>query len=159
MSATPGPDPTEIAEVTRAILTEHADVEGPLLPVLHAVQAAFGFVPPDSLPVIAQALGISRAEVHGVVSFHHDFHDMPAGRRTIKLCRAEACQAVGARALADHAQARLGIGWGETTANGAVTPEAVYCLGLCACGPAALVDGHVAGRVTAEAFDRLVEGA
>ena len=159
MSANPGPDPAEIEEVTRAILADHAGLEGPLLPVLHAVQAAFGHLPPAALPVIAGTLGISRAELHGVASFHHDFRDMPAGRRVIKLCRAEACQAVGARALADHAQARLGIGWGETTANGAVTLEAVYCLGLCACGPAALVDGQVAARFTPDRFDQLVEGA
>ena len=153
------PAPSEVEEVTRAILADHAGLEGPLLPVLHAVQAAFGFLPASAVPVIAQGLGISRAEVHGVVTFHHDFRDMPPGRRVIKLCRAEACQAVGARALADHAQARLGIGWGETTADGAVTLEPVYCLGLCACGPAALVDGQVAGRLTPEGFDRLVEGA
>ena len=159
MSASPGPDVSDIEEVTRAILAEHAGLEGALLPVLHAVQAAFGFLPAAALRVIAQGLGISRAELHGVVSFHHDFRDAPAGRRVIKLCRAEACQAVGAWALCDHALARLGIDWGETTADGAVTLEAVYCLGLCACGPAALVDGRVAGRVTPEGFDRLVEGA
>ena len=159
MSANPGPDPAEIEEVTRAILADHAGLEGPLLPVLHAVQAAFGHLPPAALPMIASTLGISRAELHGVASFHHDFRDMPAGRRIIKLCRAEACQAVGARALADHAQARLGIGWGETTTDGAVTLEPVYCLGLCACGPAAQVDGAVRGRVTPAALDRLLEGA
>ena len=149
-------DPDRVLADTRAILAEHAGMEGPLLPVLHAVQAAFGHLPAAALPVIAETLGISRAELHGVASFHHDFREAPAGRRVVKLCRAEACQAVGGRALEAHAQARLGIGWSETTADGAVTLEPVYCLGLCACGPAALVDGQPVGRLTPAAFDRLV---
>ena len=152
------PDPTAVSAETRAIVDAHAHLEGPLLPILHAVHAAFGHLPQAALPVIAEALALSRAEVHGVASFYHDFREMPAGRRVVKLCRAEACQAVGARQLADHAQARLGIGWGETTADGAVTLEPVYCLGLCACGPAAMVDDQLAGRLTPEAFDRMLEG-
>jgi formate dehydrogenase subunit gamma len=162
MPATPAPappDPAMVEAETRAILAAHDGLEGPLLPVLHALHARFGHLPPAALPVIAAALGLGRAEVHGVASFYHDFRRQPAGRRVIRLCRAEACQAVGGQALADHAQARLGIGWGETTPDGRVTLEPVFCLGLCACGPAALVDGAVAGRLTAEAFDRLVEGA
>jgi len=152
----PVADPDDVLAETRAILAAHAGVEGALLPVLQAVQARFGHVPAAALPVIAGALGMSRAEVMGVVSFHHDFREVPAGRKVLRLCRAEACQAVGGRALEAHAMARLGIGWGETTADGAVTLEPVYCLGLCACGPAALVDGEVVGRLTAAAFDRLV---
>lgn len=152
----PAADPDRILAETRAILAQHADRPGPLLPVLHAVQAAFGHLPPAALPVIAETLGISRAELLGVTSFYHDFREAPAGRRVVKLCRAEACQAVGGRALEAHALARLGVGWGETTPDGAVTLEAVYCLGLCACGPAALVDGEVVGRLTPGTFDRLV---
>ena len=154
MSATAESD--RIAEETRAILAAHAGKEGPLLPVLHSVQAAFGHLPDAALPVVAETLGISRAELQGVTSFYHDFREAPAGRRVVKLCRAEACQAVGGRRLEAHAQARLGVDWGETSADGAVTLEPVYCLGLCACGPAALVDGTPVARLTPEAFDRLV---
>lgn len=137
------------------ILEAHQGLEGPLLPILHAVQAEWGHVPDEALPVIAEALNISRAEVHGVMTFYHDFRDHPAGRHVVKLCRAEACQAVGADALSDHARAALGVDWHGTTPDGAVTLEPVYCLGLCACGPAALVDGKVVGRVTPEALDEV----
>ncbi len=132
------------------ILAEHQGLEGPLLPILHSVQAAFGHVPQDTLPVIAKHLNISRAEVHGVVSFYHDFREMPAGRHVVKLCRAEACQAMGADALAGRVQAALGCDWHETA--GDVTLEPVFCLGLCACGPAAMVDGALIGRVTLDAI-------
>jgi len=124
-------------------------MEGPLLPVLHAVQAEFGRVPQEALPVLARELNISRAEVHGVVSFYHDFREMPAGRHVLKLCRAEACQAMGGTSLAQSAMTLLGVDWHGTTANGAVTLEPVYCLGLCACAPAAMLDGRVIGRVDA----------
>ena len=136
------------------IVTAHQALEGPLLPILHAVQAEYGFVPREAMPVIAEALNISRAEVHGVMTFYHDFRSEPAGRHVVKLCRAEACQAVGADALADHARARLGVDW-HGTARG-VTLEPVFCLGLCACGPAALVDGQVVGRVDADALDAIL---
>lgn len=133
---------TRVAEIVAA----HATLEGPLLPVLHAVQAEYGHVPQEALPVLAKALNISRAEVHGVVSFYHDFREMPAGRHVLKLCRAEACQAMGAAAVAKSAMTLLGVDWHGTTANGAVTLEPVYCLGLCACAPAAMVDGRLIGR-------------
>ena len=138
------------------ILAAHGVLEGPLLPVLHAVHAAFGHLPPQAIDMIARHQARSRAEIEGVVSFHHEFRRAPAGRRVIRLCRAEACQAVGARALGDHARDRLGIDWGGTTADGAVTLEGVYCLGLCACGPAAMVDGRVTGRLTPAGFDQLL---
>lgn len=150
---------TALEQRIRAILADHQGLEGPLLPVLHAVQAEFGHVPREALPVIAQALNISRAEVHGVVSFYHDFREEKAGRRVVKLCRAEACQAMGADALAAQAQAKLGLSWGGTTPDGAVTLEQVFCLGLCACGPAALVDGEVVGRLDAARLDAILEGA
>jgi formate dehydrogenase subunit gamma len=132
------------------ILAEHQGLEGPLLPILHSVQAAFGHVPQDMLPTIAEHLNISRAEVHGVVSFYHDFRDAPAGRHVVKICRAEACQAMGADALADRAMAALGSDWHETA--GDVTLEPVFCLGLCACGPAAMVDGELMGRASVDAI-------
>lgn len=138
------------------VLSEHQDRPGALLPILHGIQDALGYVPPDAVPTIAQALNLSRAEVHGVVSFYHHFRETPPGRHTIQICRAESCQAVGAEALIAHAKQRLGIGFHETTADGKITLEPVYCLGNCALSPA-LLDGHaIHGRVTAAQFDALV---
>lgn len=146
----------EVEDIS-ALITGLLHLEGPLLPILHAIQEDYGHIPQMAVPLIAEALNISRAEVHGVVSFYHDFRDIPAGRHVVKICRAEACQAMGAAALADHALARLGVEWHGTTANGAVTLEPVYCLGLCACGPAAMVDGQLLGRVDAARIDAIVE--
>lgn len=129
------------------ILEAYQGLEGPLLPILHAIQGAFGYVPDSAVPQIAKALTLSKAEVHGVISFYHDFRAAPAGRHVLKLCRAEACQTMGADAVADRIKAALGIDWHETTADGRVTLEPVFCLGLCACGPAAMVDGRLVGRV------------
>lgn len=129
------------------ILDAHRGLEGPLLPILHAIQEAFGYVPETAVPQIAAALTLSKAEVHGVISFYHDFRSKPAGRHVLKLCRAEACQTVGADDVADRIKKALGIDWHETTADGRVTLEPVFCLGLCACGPAAMVDGRLVGRV------------
>ncbi|MEI6799810.1 MAG: formate dehydrogenase subunit gamma [Pseudomonadota bacterium] len=148
---------TTIAKV-EDILARHHGMEGALLPILHAIQAEFGHVPQVVLPVVAKAMNISRAEVHGVMSFYHDFREEPAGRHVIKLCRAEACQAVGADRVADHAKKLLGLDWHETAKNGSVTLEPIFCLGLCACGPAALVDGKLVGRVDEAKLDALVEG-
>lgn len=157
MSATPSLGAAEV-ETLHAILASHHGVEGALLPILHDVQAAFGHVPAAALPIIAQDQVISHAEAHGVMSFYHDFRAEPAGRRVLKLCRAEACQAMGADALADHAKARTGLDWHETTADGAITLEPVFCLGLCACGPAAMVDGKLVGRVDAAKLDAILKG-
>lgn len=140
------------AAVSR-ILAERRHGAGALLPVLHGVQDALGFVPVAAVPAIADALNLSRAEVHGVISFYHYFRDAPPGRHTIHLCRAEACQAMNARALELHARARLGIGLHETTPDGRFSLEPVYCLGNCACSPAMMIDGELYGRVTAERFD------
>lgn len=131
------------------IVAAHSTLEGPLLPILHAVQAEFGHVPEASVPLIAKALNLGRAEVHGVVSFYHDFRKAPAGRHVVKLCRAEACQSVGGEALAAEVTARLGLGFNETRADGQVTLDEVFCLGLCACGPSAMVDGELIGRADA----------
>ena len=148
-------DAADISTRVGDILAAHRTFEGPLLPILHAVQAEYGYVPQAALPQIAVALNLSRAEVHGVMSFYHDFREEPAGRHVVKLCRAEACQAMGGDALADHARARLGVDWHGTTPGG-VTLEPVFCLGLCACAPAALVDGRVVGRVDNARFDEIV---
>ena len=128
------------------ILEAHQGLEGPLLPILHAIQEAFGYIPETAIPQIAKALMLSKAEVHGVVTFYHDFREKPAGRHVLKLCRAEACQTMGADAVADRIKKALGIDWHETTPDGRVTLEPVFCLGLCACGPAAMVDGRLVGR-------------
>lgn len=142
---------------TLAIVARHARREGPLMPILHEVQQAFGYVPRAAIPVIAHALNLSRAEVYGVVTFYHDFRDAPAGRHVVKLCRAEACQSVGGEAIVARAEARLGTACGGTSEAG-VTLEAVYCLGLCATGPSAMVDGRVVGRLDADRLDAMLDG-
>ncbi len=142
-------------ERARALVKEHAGLEGPLLPILHAVQHAFGHVPDAAVPVIADELNLSRAEVWGVVTFYHDFRRTPAGRHVLKVCRAEACQARGAEALLARAERRLGVTCGDTSADGRLTLEPVYCLGLCAVGPAALLDGRPLARLDADAVDAL----
>ncbi|CAM3077782.1 formate dehydrogenase subunit gamma [Paracoccus nototheniae] len=145
--------PAPSAEDIRDVIAPLTALEGPMLPMLHAIQAVWGHVPQAAVPVLADVLNLGRAEVHGVISFYHDFRDHPAGRQVLKICRAEACQSVGGNAVASETMARLGVDWHGTTADGAVTVEPVYCLGLCACGPAAMLDGRVLGRVDA---DRLV---
>jgi len=134
-----------------ALIAAELHREGPLLPVLHRLQDAFGHVPQAAVPLIAEALNIGRAEVHGVISFYHDFRELPAGRHVVKICRAEACQAVGGAGFAEAVLAKLGTAWHGTSADGAVTVEPVYCLGLCANGPAAMIDGRpVAGKTADE---------
>jgi formate dehydrogenase subunit gamma len=133
------------------MIAERARLEGPLLPILHALRGAFGHIPREAVPMIAEALNLSRAEVHGVITFYHDFRAAPPGRRMVKVCRAEACQSRGGEAAGRFLLAALGLGaedrWGGTTADGSVTVEAVYCLGLCAVAPAALIDGRPLGRL------------
>ncbi|MBY3051609.1 formate dehydrogenase subunit gamma [Rhizobium laguerreae] len=149
----------DIAERTRAIVADLRFLEGPLLPILHEVQQEFGYVPQEAMPVIAEELNLSRAEVHGVVTFYHDYRDHPAGRHVLKLCRAEACQSMGGDALAERVKALLGIDFHQTTLDGGVTLEPVYCLGLCACAPAAMLDGEVYGRVDDQTAAELVAEA
>ena len=140
-----------IADLTR--------VEGGTLVILHALQEAFGYVPQPAIPMVAEALNLSRAEVHGVFTFYHDFRHEPAGRHVLKLCRAEACQAAGGDALAARAEQKLGIVIGETTADRRVTLEPIYCLGLCATAPSAMLDGRVVGRLNASRLDALMAEA
>ena len=147
----------EVTARTEEIIAPFLPLEGPAMPMLHAVQAAFGFVPEASVPVVAQALNLSRAEVHGLVSFYHDFRHAPAGRTVLKLCRAEACQALGADRVAAHASARLGIGWHQTTPDDAVTLEPVFCLGLCAAAPCGMVNDRTVARLDAARIDALLE--
>jgi formate dehydrogenase subunit gamma len=150
-------DTADLQGRLREIIAQHIGLEGPLLPILHAVQHEWGHVPEPAIPVIAQALNLGRAEVHGVVSFYHDFRGSPAGRTVIKVCAAEACQAVGGRDLATATLQAFGLPAYGTTPDGRVTVEPVYCLGLCACGPAAMVDGALKGRATAEMLKEAVQ--
>jgi formate dehydrogenase subunit gamma len=140
------------------IVAEHEGIEGPLMVVLHAVQETFGHVPEEAVPYLARAYNLSRAEVHGVVTFYHDFrHELP-GKHVLKLCRAEACQSMGCESLVARAEDKLGVSCGSTTADGRVTFEAVYCLGLCATAPSAMIDGHVVGRLTPKKLDAILKG-
>lgn len=144
------------AERVRAIIGAHKSLRGALLPILHEIQEEFGFVAPDWTPLIAENLNLSQAEVHGVLAFYHEFRQKAPGRHVVRICRAEACQARGADALIDHVKRRLKLDFGQTSANGAFTLEAVYCLGNCALGPSAEIDGALHGRVDAHHFDFLL---
>lgn len=150
-------DPEQYQAVTREVLAAHRDEPGALLPILHDIQDRLGAVPPEVLPLIAEDLCLSRAEVHGVVSFYHDFRASPPGRVHLKLCQAEACQSMGSKALTDELQEKLGLQLGETRADGSLTLEAVYCLGNCACAPNAMLNGELHGRVDVEDLLDLVE--
>ena len=138
------------------IITTHKGREGPLLPILHDIQAEWGYVPEAAQPALAAALGLTRAEVHGVVSFYHDFRDHPAGKHVLRLCRAEACQSMGGDALADQIRAAFGIDFHETTPDGRLTLEPVFCLGLCACAPSAQMGDRLVGRASLAKLRKLV---
>ncbi|HKS57550.1 MAG TPA: formate dehydrogenase subunit gamma [Steroidobacteraceae bacterium] len=138
------------------ILDEYMRVPGPLLLVLHAVQRRLGFVPDEAVPYIAERLNLSRAEVHGVVSFYHHFRRTAPGRHVVQICRAESCQAMGAEQLAQWAQERLGVQFHETTPDGNFSLEPVYCLGNCACSPAVMIDEELFGRVSFEQLEALL---
>ena len=153
--------PYESWDETRGaeIIAEHASQEGATLVILHALQDAFGYVPEPAIPMVAEALNLSRAEVYGVFTFYHDFRKKPASRHVLKLCRAEACQAAGGDALAARAEAKLGVSLGNTTADDRVTLEPIYCLGLCATAPSAMLDGRLVGRLDEKRLDTLVAEA
>ena len=147
------------AERASEIIARFRHLEGAALPILHALQETFGCVPDEAVPLVAEALNLSRAEIHGTVTFYHDFRKQPAGRRVLKLCRAESCQAAGGDALAARAEAKLGVAMGETTLDNRVTLEPVYCLGLCHSSPAAMLDKHVFGMLDEAKLDQLVKEA
>lgn len=147
---------TNPSEIVAAAVQQYAGIAGGLMPLLHAIQASLGHIPRDSVASIAVGMGLSRAEVHGVISFYHDFHDQPRGLTTIHLCRAEACQAMGARTLEQHVKTRLEIGFGDTTADGRYSLEPVYCLGNCACSPSIRIGDEVYARVDADRFDEIL---
>jgi formate dehydrogenase subunit gamma len=139
-----------------AAIERHRGQPGALLPLLHAVQDTLGYIPPQAVAPIAQAMNLSHAEVHGVLTFYHQFRQSRPGRKVLRICQAEACQSMGAAALTVHAQQRLGCGLHETTADGSLTIEPVYCLGLCALSPAASIGEQVHARLTPEKLDRLL---
>ena len=146
-------------ERTVEIIAQHQDLEGPLMPILHALQHTFGCVPEEAIPVVARELNLSRAEVHGVVTFYPDFRRELPGKHILKLCRAEACQSMGCERLVARAEDRLGVECGGTSADGRVTLEAVYCLGLCATAPSAMLDGRIVGRLDNNRLDQLLSEA
>ncbi len=156
---TTGPCPADetIQQAAERALLRHQGQKGNLLPVLHAIQDDLGHIPDDAVRIVAQALQLSRAEVHGVVSFYAHFRSKPAGATVLEVCRAESCQAMGGDALAEHAKRRLACDFHATTADGSVTLEPVYCLGLCAQSPAVMVNGQPHARMTPEKLDRLLQ--
>ncbi|WP_396022187.1 formate dehydrogenase subunit gamma [Celeribacter litoreus] len=138
------------------ILSAHAHLEGPLLPMLHALQEAFGFVPAEAHEPLCKAVKITRAELKGVLSFYHDFRDHPAGKHVLKICRAEACQSVGGTAFAEDLLAKLGLEWHGTSPDGKLTVEPVYCLGMCACAPAVMLDEKLIGRADTARVEKAI---
>ena len=144
-------------DAVQSVIEQHRLRPGALLPILHAIQDAIGYIPSDAVPLISEALKLSRAEVHGVITYYHHFRQQPPGKHVVQLCRAEACQAVGGDALAAHVTAVLGCGFHETTPDGNFTLEPVYCLGQCACGPSMMIDSDLHARVTTVKFDRVLQ--
>ncbi|MGH6935905.1 MAG: formate dehydrogenase subunit gamma [Methylocella sp.] len=147
------------AERAKEIVAEHARLEGPMLPILHALQEEFGCVSAAAVPLVAEALNLTRAELHGVVTFYHDFRREPCAPHLLQLCRAEACQSMGSEELAAGILAKLGVGWHGTTRDGELTVEPVYCLGLCATSPSALLDGEPLGRLNLDKITEALEEA
>ena len=147
------------ADRAKEIIAEHAGLEGPMMPILHGLIEEFGSISPNAVPLIAQALNLTRAEVHGVITFYHDFRTTPGGAHRLQLCRGEACQSMGSESLAAEVLSKLGVSWHGTTKDGAVTVEPVYCLGLCACSPTALLDGEPLGRLDAAKVAEALEEA
>jgi formate dehydrogenase subunit gamma len=144
-------------DLVEAVARELKDSPGPLMVILRRIQDQLGWVPRDAVPLIAGILNLSRAEVHGVLTFYHDFRHQPPGRNVIKVCRAESCQAMGGVALAEHVKRKLGCDFGHSSSDGVFTLEPVYCLGNCACSPAMVINGELLGRVTPDHFDRVLK--
>ncbi len=137
------------------IIAKYLQLEGPMLPILQALQEEFGYINDDAIRLVAQTLNVTRAEVYGIVSFYHDFRQAPHGRHVLKICRAEACQSMGSEANAHKLLKSLGLDWGDTTPDGRLTVEAVYCLGLCACGPSAMLNGDLHARMDLQGLEAL----
>jgi formate dehydrogenase subunit gamma len=146
----------DLQALVSAIIEAHSKKLGALMPVLHALQAQLGHIPKEAVPLVASGMGLSRAEVHGVISFYHDFRQQPAGDHTIQICRAEACQSMGGRELERHMRDLMDVDFGETTHDGRFTLETVYCLGHCACSPAIRINETFHARVTPQRFDEIL---
>lgn len=144
------------SETIQRLIDNVKEKPGALLPVLHSIQEAIGYIPKDSIPFIAKSLNLSRAEVHGVIHFYDYFRDVPPGRRTIRICRAESCQAMGGEQLEAHIKKKLHMEYHQTSSDGEFTLEPVYCLGNCACSPSLQIGQEVYGRMTPEEFDTLL---
>ena len=140
-------------------IRELEHLPGALLPILHALQEEFGYIHEEAIPLVAETLNISKADVHGVISFYHDFRHSPPGRHVLRICRAEACQSMGCESLVNHVEKHLGVKMGQTTGDRSFTLEPVYCLGLCALSPSAMLDGKPYGRVSAQVADFLIDSA
>ena len=145
-----------LKEIVETVVEDHRGAIGALMPILHSIQDKLGHVPAESVPMLARALSLSRAEIQGVIGFYHDFRTEPPGEHMVHICRAEACQAMGARQLENHARERLGISYGETTADGKFTLQPVYCLGNCSCSPSIRINDDLYARVTSDSFDELI---
>jgi formate dehydrogenase subunit gamma len=156
-SAHPEPIDAHAREQIDLALAQYQSQPGPLLQVLHAIQERLRYIPDEAIPIVAAALNLSRADVHGVVTFYHHFRRHPPGAHVIQICQAESCQAMHAEALTKHAQQRLGVAFHQTTPDGQFSLEPVYCLGNCACSPAVMIDGQLHGRVTPESFDDTIQ--
>lgn len=150
--------PSDIEQAVQSAVAEHRGRVGSLMPTLHAVQERLGFIPAEAVPSLASALNLSRAEVHGVIEFYHDFRTRPPGRHLIRICRAEACQSMGSVHLEEKIKQRLGIGMGESSPDGVYTLEPVYCLGNCACAPSMQVNEAVHARVTSDRLEAVLDG-
>jgi formate dehydrogenase subunit gamma len=153
--ATTGGSPLE--QHVRLAVAAHRDDRGPLLPILHDIQATFGYVDPAAVPILADELNLSRADVHGVISFYHDFRESPVAGTHVRICRAEACQAAGAEELVAHAKDKLQTDIGGTSPTRDVTLDQAFCFGNCALGPTVEINGRISGRVTRDRFDALIE--
>ena len=152
-----GQQPLSETDALNNLIDAHSQLEGPLLPILHAIQDAFGFIPEASINLIADKLQLTRAEVHGVISFYHYFRTTAPGKHTIQICRAESCQSMGSRELEKNIKQKLKVDYHQTTADGEITLEPVYCLGNCGCSPAIRVNNNIHGRVDMETFDEIVD--
>lgn len=149
--------PDRTRKAIEASIASNKDKPGALLPILHDIQDSMGYIPPEAVPEIASELNLSRAEVHGVISFYHYFRQTPPGKHTVQICQAESCQAMGSAGLTEHAKRQLGVDFHQTTADGNFSLEPVYCLGNCACSPAVMIDDDIYGRVTASRLDQLLQ--
>lgn len=148
----------QLLPVVSDVIADLKHKPGALLPILHEIQNRLGYIPPESVPLIAESLNQSRADIHGVISFYHQFRSTAPGKHTVEVCRAEACQAMGARQLEAHAKESLGVDYHGTTSDNNITLEEVYCLGNCACSPSVRINDEIIGRVTPEKFDQLIDG-